>query len=126
MAHILVVEDNPLIATLVRLGLEHGGHSVRVVDNGSAVLHTAQESPPELILLDVLLPGTNGFVVLTQLKAHPATATVPVFMLTGQSDAPSILHGLESGADAYLSKPIDMPDLLMRISRLVTRPRGHA
>src|SRR5215207_6404227 len=99
MAHILVVEDNPLIATLVRLGLEYGGHSVRVVDNGSAVLHAAQESPPELILLDVLLPGTNGFVVLTQLKAHPATAMVPVFMLTGQSDGQSILHGLESGAD---------------------------
>jgi two-component system, OmpR family, phosphate regulon response regulator PhoB len=125
MAHILVVEDTPLIATIVRLGLEHGGHSVRVVDNGRAVLHAAQESRPDLILLDVLLPGASGFDVLTQLKAHPETAMVPVFMLTGQSDGSSILHGLDRGADAYLSKPVDMPDLLARITRLIARPRAH-
>ena len=125
MAHILVVEDNPLIATIVRLGLEHGGHAVRVVDDGSAVLHAARESRFDLILLDVLLPGADGFAVLKQLKAHPATAVVPVFMLTGQSDGPSILHGLDSGADAYLSKPVDMTDLLARITRLTARPRAH-
>ena len=123
MASILVVEDDPLIATIVRLGLEHGGHVVRVVDDGSAVLHATRESRPDLILLDVLLPGANGFVVLKQLTAHPATAKVPVFMLTGQSDGASILRGLDSGADAYLSKPVDMSDVLQRIARVVARPR---
>jgi DNA-binding response OmpR family regulator len=125
MAHILVVEDNPLIATIVRVGLEHGGHAVHVVDDGSTVLHAARESRFDLILLDVLLPGTNGFEVLKQLKAHPATAMVPVFMLTGQSDGSSILHGLDSGADAYLSKPIDMLDLLTQIARVVARPHAR-
>lgn len=125
MTSILVVEDNSLIATIVRLGLEQGGYAVRVVDDGRAVLRAAQEYHPDLILLDVLLPGANGFDVLKQLKAHPATTTVPVFMVTGQSDGSSILHGLDSGADAYLSKPIDMPDLLARIAELVARPRAH-
>jgi DNA-binding response OmpR family regulator len=125
MAYILVVEDSPLIATIVRLGLEHGGHSVYVVDNGRVVLHAAQETHPDLILLDVLLPELNGFDVLKQLKAHPTTRTMPVFMLTGQSDGASILHGIDNGADAYLSKPVDMPDLLARIARLADHPHAH-
>ena len=123
MAHILVVEDNPLIVTIVSMGLKHSGHTVHVVDNGTAVLPTACATRFDLILLDVLLPGAHGFEVLKQLKAHPATAMVPVFMLTGQSDGSSILHGLDSGADAYLSKPVDMPDLLARIARVVAQPR---
>jgi len=75
-------------------------------------------------LLDVLLPGASGFTVLAELKSHPATAAIPVFMLTGQSDAPSISKGLEGGADAYLSKPIDMADLLTRIAASVAHPRA--
>jgi DNA-binding response OmpR family regulator len=126
VASILLVEDSPLIAKIVSMGLEQAGHVVRVVDDGRAVLLAARESHPDLILLDVVLPGADGFAVLKQLRAHPATASVRVFMLTGQSDGPSILHGLDSGADAYLSKPIDIPDLLARIARVVVRPRVHA
>jgi len=125
MAGILVVEDSPLIAKLVRLGLEHGGHAALIVDDGSAVLPTADKYQPDLILLDVLLPGASGFAVLKELKAHPATEAIPVFMLTGQSDGPSILKGLDRGADAYLSKPVDMADLLTRIAAILARPRAE-
>jgi|EndMetStandDraft_2_1072991.scaffolds.fasta_scaffold1115924_1 DNA-binding response OmpR family regulator len=124
MAFILVVEDNPLIAKLVRLGLEHSGYAVLVVNDGNAALLAAHEYRPDLILLDVLLPGASGFVVLEELKADPATEAIPVFMLTGQSDGASILKGLNSGADAYLSKPIDMADLLTRIAAALARPRA--
>ena len=121
MARILVVEDSPLLAKLVRMGLEHGGHTVLVVEDGGAVMNAAPTYQPDLILLDVLLPGASGFEVLTELKAHPATTAIPVFMMTGQSDAPSRLKALDSGADAYLSKPIDMADLLRRIAALIAR-----
>jgi two-component system OmpR family response regulator len=124
MARILVVEDNPLLSKLVRMGLEHAGHTVAVVEDGSAAMSSTIAYNPELILLDVLLPGASGFTVLAELKAHPATAAIPVFMLTGQSDAPSISKGLEGGADAYLSKPIDMADLLTRIAASVAHPRA--
>lgn len=124
MARILVVEDNPLIAKLVCLGLENSGHAVLVVDDGNAAVQAACEYQPDLILLDVLLPGASGFAVLKELKADLATEAIPVFMLTGQSDGPSILKGLNSGADAYLSKPIDMADLLIRIAAVVARPRA--
>jgi DNA-binding response OmpR family regulator len=121
MARILVVEDSIMIAKLLQLGLEHEGHLVLVVDDGSAVIQAAKEYRPDLILLDVLLPGASGFAVLTELKAYPTTAAIPVFMLTGQSDGTSILKGLDGGADAYLSKPIDMPDLLKRITAILAR-----
>src|SRR4051794_30821570 len=89
MAHILVIEDNPLLATIVQKGLEHGGHSVRMVGDGRLGLDVARETRFDLILLDVLMPGMDGFAVLKHLKADPVTAAVPVFMLTAQSDGPS-------------------------------------
>ena len=112
MAQILVVEDSPLIAKLLQMELERAGHSVLIAGDGSAALSAAASDRVDVILLDLLLPGADGFSVLAALKANPATAAIPVFMLTGQSDASSIEHGLERGAAAYLPKPVDMPDLL--------------
>jgi DNA-binding response OmpR family regulator len=126
MARILVVEDTPLIAKLIRFGLERADHSVLVVEDGTMVLSAAITHRPDLILLDVLLPGADGFAVLKEQKANPTTADIPVFMLTGQSDGRSIMHGLDIGADAYLSKPVDIPDLLKRIAAIAARPRAHA
>jgi len=123
MAHILIVEDDVFTAKLIKLGLERYGHTVVVVDDGRAAFAGAREHAPELILLDVLLPGLNGFQILKQLKQHPSTKLIPVFMLTALTDGASIMAGLDGGADAYLSKPVDILDLVNRIRRLEERRR---
>jgi DNA-binding response OmpR family regulator len=126
MAHILIVEDDRFIAKILTTGLERVGHTTVVVQDGSAVFGAARDQAPDLILLDVQLPGLDGFQVLKQLKRHPATRHIPVLMLTGQSDGPSVIAGLDSGADAYLSKPGDVPDLIKRIPAVLARVRTQA
>jgi DNA-binding response OmpR family regulator len=126
MAHILIVEDDRFIAKILTTGLERVGHTTVVVQDGSAVFGAARDQAPDLILLDVQLPGLDGFQVLKQLKRHPATRHIPVLMLTGQSDGPSVIAGLDSGADAYLSKPVDVPDLIKRIPAVLARVRTQA
>jgi len=121
MAHILVVEDDTFVAKILTIGLQRAGHSTILVEDGREVFSSAREHTPDLILLDVLLPGMDGFQVLKQLKRHPTTQHIPVLMLTAQSDGPSVIAGLDSGADAYLSKPVDLPDLLRRILRVLAR-----
>jgi len=123
MAHILIVEDDVFTAKVLKLGLERYGHTVILVDDGRAAFEAARDNTPELILLDVLLPGLNGFQILKQLKQHPVTRSLPVFMLTALTDGASIMAGLDGGADAYLSKPVDILDLVNRIRRLEERRR---
>ena len=125
MAHILIVEDDRLIAKTLTIGLQRADHSTILVEDGREVLACARDKAPDLILLDVMLPGMDGFQVLKQLKSHPTTHHIPVLMLTGQSNASSVMAGLDNGATAYLSKPVDLPDLVKRISRLVL-PRVSA
>ena len=121
MAHILIVEDEPLFAKLLTIGLQRVGHTIVVVHDGSEVFACARDQAPDLILLDVMLPGMDGFQVLKQLKRHPATHHIPVLMLTGRSDGHSVIAGLDSGADAYLSKPIHFSDLFKRIPTVLAR-----
>jgi DNA-binding response OmpR family regulator len=123
MAHILIVEDNAMIAKILTAGLQRAGHSIFLVQDGTAAFAYACGHTPDLILLDVLLPGMNGFQILSQLKRHPVTRTIPVFMLTGQSDGASIIAGIDRGAEAYLSKPVDIPDIVRRIHVVLQRPK---
>lgn len=123
MAHILIVEDDVFTAKLLKIGLERYGHTVVIVADGNAAFMGARENTPDLILLDVLLPGMNGFQILKQLKQHPLTKQIPVFMLTALTDGVSIMAGLDGGAESYLSKPVDILDLVNRIRRLEERRR---
>lgn len=125
MAHILIVEDNAMIARILTIGLQGANHSIFLVQEGTEAFAYARDHTPDLILLDVLLPGMNGFQILAQLKHHPATRAIPVFMLTGQSDGPSIIAGIDSGAEAYLSKPVDIPDIVRRIHVVLQRPKAQ-
>jgi DNA-binding response OmpR family regulator len=93
------------------------------VQEGTEAFAYARDHTPDLILLDVQLPGMNGFQVLKQLKQHATTRTIPVFMLTAQSDGVSILAGIDGGAEAYLSKPVDIPDIVRRIGVVLQRPK---
>jgi DNA-binding response OmpR family regulator len=120
MAHILIVEDDTFIAKLLSVRLERSGHSVIWASDGNEALTHAHACMPDLIVLDIMLPGMDGFQVLRRLKQHPTTHTIPVMMLTARTDGQSVLTGIDRGAVAYLTKPIDFPDLIQRIERCLT------
>jgi DNA-binding response OmpR family regulator len=122
MAHILIVEDDAMIARILTIGLQRADHTVFLIKDGTEAFAYARDHMPALILLDVLLPGMDGFQILSQLKHHPTTRAIPVFMLTAQSDGASIIAGIDGGAEAYLSKPVDIPDVVRRIGIVLQRP----
>src|SRR5689334_19440705 len=99
MAHILIVEDDAYIAKLLTFRLEHSGHSIVWVSDGNQAIARARTAAPHLILLDVTLPGMDGFQVLKHLKHNPQTNDIPVMMLTAQTDGRAVLMGIDSGAD---------------------------
>jgi DNA-binding response OmpR family regulator len=123
VARILIVEDEANIVSLISIRLERLGHSISSADNGVAALDQAREIRPDLILLDVMLPMLNGFQVLQRLKADPATAAIPVLMLTARGHERDIVAGLEGGADDYLIKPFSFPELIARVSTALARHR---
>jgi DNA-binding response OmpR family regulator len=126
VARILIVEDEANIIKVISIRLERLGHSVNSADNGISALALARESTPDLILLDVMIPGLNGFQVLQQLKADPATAPIPVLMLTARGHERDIVAGLEGGADDYIIKPFSFPELISRVSSALARYGNNA
>jgi DNA-binding response OmpR family regulator len=121
MAHILIIEDDTLTAKLLSVRLEHIGHTILWAHDGNQGISRAHALAPDLILLDVTLPGMNGLEVLKHLKQSRTTHGIPVMMLTAQTDGASVLTGMDRGADAYLTKPFDFQDLLRRIETLLER-----
>ncbi len=114
---ILVVDDESDVVLIIKTTLQAEGYEVASATNGRDALDEAFETRPDLIVLDVMMPGMTGFEVLRQLKANENTATVPVLMLTGVSDKKKIQEALESGIDYYLVKPFDFDDLLGKIKQ---------
>ena len=123
--HILLVEDEALVADMVRLNLEHGGFSVDHAASGTAALVAIGKGRYDLVLLDVMLPGLDGFEVARQARA--AGLLSPILMLTARGETSAKVSGLDAGADDYLTKPFAMPELLARVRALLRRhtsPRG--
>jgi class 3 adenylate cyclase len=115
---VLVVEDDPDMARLFALMLATAGMEVEMAHDGDAALRDIMSSPPDLVLLDVMLPGTSGFDICERLKAHPSTALVPVVLVTALEDRDSRVRGIEAGADDFLSKPVNREELLARVKTL--------
>jgi DNA-binding response OmpR family regulator len=114
-AQILIVEDDANIAKLISIRLANVDYATIWAKDGGEALTVARKSMPDLILLDVTLPVMDGFQVLKKLKTDLATKHIPVIMLTARSDGPSVIAGIDSGAEAYLVKPIHFTDLIRRI-----------
>lgn len=112
MNHILVVEDETEIAGYLRRGLTFEGFSVEIAADGHQALAIARERPPDLVVLDLMLPGLDGLEVARRLRAASA---VPIIMLTARDAVPDRVAGLEAGADDYLIKPFAFEELLARI-----------
>jgi DNA-binding response OmpR family regulator len=121
VSRILVVEDSADIADLIRHYLERAGHSVEVTSSGSDVLPRARKSAPDLVVLDLMLPGMDGLLVCQALRHDRATAGIPVIMLTARGEEADRIRGLELGADDYVTKPFSPKELVARVAALLRR-----
>jgi len=118
---LLLVEDDPAIQIVARMALRRGGFDVTVVDNGVAALDVVRQAPPDVVLLDWMMPGMDGAEVCRQLKADEATARVPVIFLTARSQESSIKAGLALGAIGYVVKPFDAITLGQQLRDLLEK-----
>lgn len=118
---ILVVEDEAPIQELLQFNLERSKYIVKVVDSGEEALSTASLYKPDLILLDIMLPGADGLEVCKRLKNNPTTTRIPIIMLTALCEEADIVTGLELGADDYITKPFSPRVLLARVKAALRR-----
>ncbi len=121
MSHILIVEDHQDIAGLVRRYVTKAGHSADIVGAGDLALEYVDGRIPDLIVLDLMLPGVDGLEVCRRLRRAAATRTIPIIMLTARAGEADRIHGLEVGADDYVTKPFSPSELVARIGALLRR-----
>ncbi|MBD1997303.1 response regulator [Leptolyngbya sp. FACHB-541] len=115
---ILVVDDLPDNYVLLQTVLETEGYQVEVADNGHAALQRIASYPPDLVLLDVMMPGMNGFEVTRRIRQNPSLPFIPILLVTGYSE-PTPADGFDAGADGFIRKPIDFDDLLKRVQTIL-------
>jgi len=120
MSRILIVEDDERIRSSMRLALEEEGYTVDGVGSGEEAVDRFGAEPYELVLIDLMLPGMDGFEACRALRRH---STVPVIMVTARSDTHDVVAGLEAGADDYVTKPFVAKELAARIRALLRRSR---
>ena len=121
MGTILVVEDERDIADLVKYHLEKAGLSARVVSDGKHALDLITREPPDLVILDLMLPSLDGLEVCRRLRGSPATQGIPVIMLTAKAEEVDRIVGLEMGADDYVPKPFSPRELVARVKAVLRR-----
>jgi two-component system, OmpR family, phosphate regulon response regulator PhoB len=119
---LLVADDDDDILLLLSFHLERAGYEVVQARNGQEALEMALELRPALAVLDVTMPGLDGFEVTRELRRNESTRTMPVILLTARAQATDVAQGMAAGADEYVKKPFDAGDLKERIERLL-RPR---
>ena len=119
--NILVIEDEPDISELIEYNLSQSGYRIIISNNGEKGLETARKHLPDLILLDLMLPGIHGIDVCRVLKNDNATSNISIIMLTALGQEEDIIKGLETGADDYVTKPFSFPVLEARIESVLRR-----
>jgi DNA-binding response OmpR family regulator len=121
---ILIAEDEPDTANLLQFHLQRRGYHTNVASDGFNALNLTFERHPDLVILDLMLPKLHGFEVCRMLKASPSTREIPVFMLTAMASTESKVDGFSLGANDYMTKPFEIPELLARIESLLQRPHN--
>jgi len=124
--HIIIVEDEQDMAELIAIRLQREGYSVEAIFDGLEGLAKIRSAPPELVLLDRMLPGMSGTEIATELRGDPRTAGVPIIMLTAKSEESDIVVGLHVGADDYMTKPFSMSVLVARVAAVLRRSRDSS
>ena len=120
---ILIVDDDPDILELLKMNLEPEGYNIRMANDGERAVQSACLNPPDLILLDVMMPHKDGFQVIEELKEIEHTKNVPVILLTARGQTEDKVLGLDTGADDYITKPFDLRELTARVEAVLGRTR---
>ena len=120
-ARVLIVEDEEPLTLLLRYNLEAEGYVVETVARGDEAEIRLSESPPDLVVLDWMLPGLSGIELCRRLRARPETRQLPIIMLTARGEESERVRGLATGADDYIVKPFSLPELIARIGALLRR-----
>ncbi len=118
---LLVVDDEAAIRTVLRLTLVRAGYDVTEAENGEDALSKVREEKPDLLLLDVMMPGMDGFAVCEQLRTDPETADLPIIMLSARTDAHSKRESKRVGATKYLTKPLSAEKLLFHVGEALSK-----
>jgi len=121
VARVLIIEDSADIAELIKHYLDRAGYDTVVHGSGRDGLVAARQSPPDLVILDVMLPGMDGMQVCQALRAEPTTSGLPILMLTARGEEADRVRGLELGADDYVTKPFSPKELVARVGALLRR-----
>ena len=116
---VLIVDDEPLMQDMLRLMLEPAGFRVTSAEHGVEALEKIQESKPDIVLLDVMMPHMDGITVCKKLRSDPKTAALPVIMLSGKTHLNAVEEGLDAGANRYLSKPMSRADLIKNLKEVL-------
>ena len=120
-ARIMIVEDEEPLSLLIRYNLESEGYDVETVVRGDDADTRLRESPPDLVVLDWMLPGLSGIELCRRLRARPETKSLPIIMLTARGEESERVRGLATGADDYIVKPFSVPELIARVRALLRR-----
>ncbi len=115
MKKLLVVDDTPIQLKIVISIMQREGFQVDVAQSGKEALESIQKNRPDLILLDIVMPDMDGFVVCEAIKNNPESAEIPILFLTGQDDEDQIVRAFEMGAADFVAKPVNPPELLARV-----------
>ena len=125
-AHILIVEDESALSTLLSYNLEKEGFAVTIAADGEQAMEILAEEPPDLVLLDWMLPHLSGIEICRRIRRNPATSGLPVIMLTARGEETNRIRGLETGADDYVTKPFSPAELVARVRALLRRAHPAA
>ena len=118
-ARVLIVDDEPKNRALLEIMLAPEGYVIQTAPSGEAALAAVAEQPPDLILLDIMMPGMDGYNTASRVKTNPVTKHIPIIMLTALDDKNSRMHGLRAGAEEFLTKPVDRAELCVRVRNLL-------
>lgn len=116
---VLVADDEPDVLALVAVTLELEGHEVITANDGADAVRKAVAEPPDVAVIDVMMPNVDGLTAVRQLRAGPRTKTIPILLLSAKAGAMDIEVGMRAGASAYLTKPFDTHDLVAAVARLI-------
>jgi DNA-binding response OmpR family regulator len=121
---VLVIDDDPVILELLRVNFEIEGFDVICATDGEDGLRRAQADRPDIVISDIMMPRRDGLQLLTELKADPSTEDLPVILLSAKAQKSEVQHGIDMGADDYITKPFDPLELIDRLNAVMARPRG--
>src|SRR6186713_1601888 len=125
MERVLIVDDDPDIVRLVRYNLSHSGYEVQSAGTGREALELVQKQPPDLVVLDVMLPDVDGLEVCRTLRQQASSRRIPILMLTARGEEIDRVVGFELGADDYVAKPFSPRELVLRVKSILRRAGGE-